>query len=473
MNNSLKEKPTETIAEVAASKHIGPIAEQEVRSETSISSKHDESPNKAGTKLAVGHEHKESVLKRILIWTAFLSVVGAALYYFRGELLGPKTPISVEEGAKLVVAEYSSWDGLVTMSADAEQAIGVTTAKVLRQTEPILLPILGTTKHDETKMSKVLPLFKGRAEKVYVSVGDKVELGAPLVELYSADLAQAKTSFEIEKSQWEYVKRLLDVRVQLRASNSISEQLLLETQNDELRQKHEFDIAREKLVLFGLNDAEIGMVASEQGAARARLTVRAPASGVVIARNVVSGNIYDDGDIMLAIAPNDHLSVWGNVFEHDLDLVEIGQKWDVRFGFLDNNLAGIVEYISPNVDPAAHAVKIRTTIPNPGGKLKADMLVQGNLQVAPHPDHFVIPRIAMVVVDGSSYCFTRDSTQPGKFARHRLMVVHEKEDMVIVRDGLKLSDEVVVLGSLILQQLYEEKDMLVSGHSSRSIGAHD
>ena len=241
----------------------------------------------------------------------------------------------------------------------------------------------------------------------------------------------------------------------------------------ELRQKHEFDIAREKLILFGLTDAEINLVATEQGAGRARLTVRSPANGVVIARNVVSGNIYDDSDVMLAIAPDDHLSVWGNVFEHDLGLVEIGQKWDVRFGFLDERLLGTVEYISPNVDPAAHAVKIRTTIPNPGGKLKADMLVQGNLQVAPHPEHFVIPRIAMIVVDGSSYCFTRDPVLPGKFARHRLMVVHEKEDKVIVRDGLKLNDEIVVLGSLIMQQLYEEKDMLVTGHSSRSIGDRD
>ncbi len=409
---------------------------------------------------------------KLVVWILFLGVVGIVLALFRAEIFGTQhtlVPTTDQSSSET----NTPWDGLVTITSEAQSAIGVTTQQVVSQTDPMLLPILGTTKHDETKLTKVLPLFKGRAERVYVSVGDHVDAGSPLVDLYSADLAQAKTNYEIEKTQWDYVRRLLSVRTELRKENSISEQVFLETKNDELRQHHEFDIAREKLILFGLTDSEIDSVAAEQGARRARLTVRSPAAGVVISRNVVSGNIYDDSDVMLVIAPNDHLWVWGNVFERDLGLVSLEQKWDVQFSFLDEHLSGTVEYISPNVDPGAHAVKIRTSIPNTTGKLKADMLVQGNLQIPPHPGYVVIPRIAMIVVDGRSYAFTRVNNSKDKFTRHRVEVVHEKEDRVVLRNGLKPGEEVVVLGSLIMQQLYEESDMLTSGRGSRSIGDKD
>ena len=61
----------------------------------------------------------------------------------------------------------------------------------------------------------------------------------------------------------------------------------------------------------------------------------------------------------------DRLWVWGNVFESDLDLVRLGQSWEIRFPFLESKLQGRVEYISNRVDPNSHAVRVRTSIPNP------------------------------------------------------------------------------------------------------------
>ena len=83
--------------------------------------------------------------------------------------------------------------------------------------------------------------------------------------------------------------------------------------------------------------------------------------------------------------PLDRLWVWGNVFESDLDLVRLGQSWEIRFPFLEQKLQGKVEYISNRVDPNSHAVRIRTSIPNPEGRLKSDMLVRGMLEIPPAP----------------------------------------------------------------------------------------
>jgi len=407
-----------------------------------------------------------------LLWLGLLSAILAGAYYFRDELLGTKhTQVSASTDA--AKKEPTPWNGIIELSAQAQESIGLSLTDVVAQTEPILLPILGTSSHDDTKLSKIAPLFKGRVEKVYVSVGDQVAQGQPLVDLYSAELAQAKTNYEIERSQWEYVHRLLEVRTQLRASNAISEQLLLDTQNDELKQRHEYDIALEKLILYGLSDTEITAVEQEKGAQRARLTVRSPANGIVINRNAVTGNIYNESDVMMVVAPNDHLWVWGNVFEYDLAKVHQGQKWDIKFGSRKDRISGTLEYVSPNVDPQSHAVKIRTTIPNPDGLLKADMLVDGYLQIQPEPNYVSIPRLAMIVVDGGCFAFTRLPNEPGKFQRHIVHVVHEREDQVILKDGLAIGEKVVVIGGLILQQLYEENEVLAHGRVARAPSDRD
>ena len=97
------------------------------------------------------------------------------------------------------------------------------------------------------------------------------------------------------------------------------------------------------------------------------MTLRSPTDGFVIERDVVPGNLYDENDTLLVIAPLDRLWVWGNVFESDLDLVKLGQSWEIRFPFLEQKLQGKVEYISNRVDPNTHAVRVQNVDPQPRG----------------------------------------------------------------------------------------------------------
>ena len=55
-------------------------------------------------------------------------------------------------------------------------------------------------------------MFKGRVDKVHVTVNQAVKKGDPLIDLYSKDLAEAKSDFEIEHIQWIYDKNLLEAR---------------------------------------------------------------------------------------------------------------------------------------------------------------------------------------------------------------------------------------------------------------------
>ena len=101
----------------------------------------------------------------------------------------------------------------------------------------------------------------------------------------------------------------------------------------------------------------------------------------------------------------------------------------MQFPFLSQKLHGKVEYISNRVDPGTHAVRIRTSIENPEGRLKSDMLVRGMLAIPPAAGRTVIPRTALVVADGRYYVYVKVAGREDKFERMaRVEIAQERDD---------------------------------------------
>jgi cobalt-zinc-cadmium efflux system membrane fusion protein len=204
---------------------------------------------------------------------------------------------------------------------------------------------------------------------------------------------------------------------------------------------------------------------------KAKMKLRSRASGVVVKRNVVQGNYYDSKDELMTIAPLDHLWVRGNVSELDAEKVEVGQTLKVIFPFAlsDHDVVARIDYIDKAIDPETRSAKFRTTIPNPRGRLKAGAFVRVHVQIPPSPGSTVIPRGSMVSVDRSDYVFVRKPGKANQYVRRSILVAHESNDLVIVappsqgRRALGPGDEVVVTGSLILEQMYEDRLMSEGG----------
>ena len=65
----------------------------------------------------------------------------------------------------------------MTLSERGRTSMGIVTTTVKPQTEPIRLELLGTTEYDSDNLTKIRPLFKGRVDKVYTTVGKTVKKG--------------------------------------------------------------------------------------------------------------------------------------------------------------------------------------------------------------------------------------------------------------------------------------------------------
>lgn len=402
------------------------------------------------------------VVRRIA-FAACLAAAATAAWTYRADLgrtweawshAEPSPAGSPPRPSRLI--DHGEWDGLVTLSEHARRAMGVVVAPAQPQAEPIRFELLGTSEYDSDTLSRVRPMFKGRVDAVHKTVGEVVRKGEPLVELYSTELAEAKSDYEVKHIQWIYDDKLLKAREPLLKAASISQQLFEETKSTEMKSRRGYEVARDKLLVYGLTEEEVGLVEDESGSQKAKMTLRSPASGIVISRDVVVGNLYDEDDTLLIVAPLDHLWIWGNVFESDIDLVKLGQSWEVDFPFLNYKLHGKVEYISNRVDPGTHAVRVRTSVPNPDGRLKADMLVRGLLDVPPVAGWTVIPRTALIVADRRYYIFVRVAGRSESYERRSVEIAQEKDDLVVVQKGLRAGEEVVGVGGLLLAQMYDD-----------------
>ena len=363
-------------------------------------------------------------------------------------------------------AAKAPWDGLVTVSKQEQQVIGLQTTLVEQQKEPTVLRLAGATDYDPATLTVVRTMFDSRVDKVLVDLGTVVKKGDPLFLLYSNTLAEAKSAYETTYSQWTRDKKVLDYKVPLAKEGSLPRKELIEVENDEAQSRLAMKLAKDKLLVFGLSDQEIEAAKTEDGVHKARMSLRSVADGVVIKRGVVPGNYYTTSDELMTIAPLDHLWVRGSVSELDAEKVRLNQGLKVVFPYADRTLSAKVEYIDKAIDPDTRAMRFRASIPNPQSMFKAGMFVRVLLEIPPIPGRTVIPRTSMVSVDRLDYVFVKKTGTADRFQRRQIIVAKESNDQVIVGEptkdhaGLKPGEEVVTNASLILEQMYE--DLLVT-----------
>ena len=377
----------------------------------------------------------------------------------------PPAPPAGDRGA---AAPAPRWDGLLRFDDGRREALGLATAPVKAQDAPSTLRLIGQTDYDPYTLTTIRPQYNCRVEKVHIREGSPVQKGDPLVDIFSSALAESKSEYRTKYIQWVHDKELVKVKRELASTKAISRRELIESENDESKSQELMKLAKDELLVYGLDDAAIEAAGKEVGAQKARFTICSPAPGIVIKRDVVPGNLYDTSSALMVIAPLDHLWVRGNVNEIDVAKVEQNQSLEVVFPYTDMHIPGKVEYIDKAIDPDTRAAKFRTAIPNAGAKLKSGMFVRVFLDIPPTRGRTVIPRIAMVSVDRDNYVFVRKG--PGwTFERRPIRPWQEGDDEVIVDEptkdhlGLKPGEEVVTTGSLILEQVFEDKSMSENG----------
>ena len=138
------------------------------------------------------------------------------------------------------------------------------------------------------------------------------------------------------------------------------------------------------------------------------LTLRAPASGIVVEKNVVEGDRIMPGMTVYRIADLSRVWVEADVFEKDLALVAEGQGAQVTFeAYPGRTFSGRVTYVYPTVSVQARTARVRLELPNPALALKPGMYAQMHSRSRSAPPTLVVPRSAVIATGERAMVFVQ------------------------------------------------------------------
>jgi Cu(I)/Ag(I) efflux system membrane fusion protein len=315
----------------------------------------------------------------------------------------------------------------VQLSTGAARSIGVTFAQVARRAIHREVRTVGTVAYDERRLANLNPKIEGWVERLYVDfTGAPVRKGQPLLELYSPMLVSAQEELIL-------ARRLADEATGERALRNA--RTLLES-------------ARRRLAYWDIPAEQIARI-EQSGTPTKTLTLRSPASGIVVEKNVVEGGRIMPGMDVFKIADLSTVWVEGEVFEKDLTLVTEGQTAEVTFeSYPGEVFKGVIAYVYPSVSANSRTGQVRIELVNPALRLRPGMYASIRLAAPGLAQALAIPRTAVLFTGERAVVFVRHEN--GVLVPHEVVTGLVAGPDIEILAGLEEGQEVVTSASFLI-----------------------
>ena len=385
-----------------------------------------------------------------------LAGVGAAYLWL------PRPSVPTDTGAG-VAAEATTVttgplpDVVINLSEDAVAKAGVVVSPVTMAETTDTIRLAGVVEPNGYRQVVVAPLVSGRVTRVWATLGDRVASNAPLVEIYSPELAEAQTRYLSMRADFQAVEQEILRTGRLVEIGAASKQELERVHAEHVRRRTEVDSARTRLQLLGMTPQQVEEMTST-GQVAATTTVVSPVAGVVTARTVNTGTSVDPATPMVTVVDLSTAWIVGDLYERDFSSVSVGTPAIVTTtAFPDMRITGQVAYIDPQVRSETRTARIRVEVPNPGQQLRLGMYAGVEVEVQAAKAQLVVPRSAVQNVGDRTVVYLKDSREAGRFIEREVQLSTTSADRVVVLSGLNAGDVVVSKGSFFMRA---ERDRL-------------
>ena len=134
----------------------------------------------------------------------------------------------------------------------------------------------------------------------------------------------------------------------------------------------------ERLRLLGLSESVAAHLSPDETTANL-LPVKAPMDGIVVARNVVSGEVVDASRVLFQLADTSRMWLTLNVSVEDAGKLALGQPVRFRSDGSPDEVSGKLVWISTAADQQTRMVTVRAVLPNPNGQLRDETFGTGRI----------------------------------------------------------------------------------------------
>ena len=338
----------------------------------------------------------------------------------------------------------------VVLSPDALARAEIKTAPVTAVSAGTAVTVPGSVMANAYREVKVTPIAPGIVTKVHVELGAVVRRGAPLMTLFSAELAESQTKYMSMSALFEADHKKLERTQKLVEIGAASRQDLEEITAVHEAHATEVEAARQRLQLLGLSAEQVRALTSSSQVI-STIVVPAPIAGVITSRSANLGQVVAMGQELLSVTDLSEVWVVGDLYEQNFRTVTVGSQADITTpAYPGLTLHGRVSYIDPRVDPQARTVKARIEVPNSDGRLRLGMYVTVSF-TTPGASAVVVPRSAVQAIGDRQVVFVSAGREDGKFIQREVRLGSPIGDNYTVLSGLKPGETVVTEGSFFLR----------------------
>jgi membrane fusion protein, heavy metal efflux system len=314
-------------------------------------------------------------------------------------------------------------------SAEAFHKSGIDVPPVGRETVTESVPVTGEIVYDHHRIAHLSSRAAGSVWRVFKHIGERAEKGEVLALIESGDVGKAKAEYLQAVVQLDLRQKTRD-RLQ---SGGVTPEPRVQESDIALREARlRVRTARQALVNLGLpmppedpkdmSDERLAEQVQFLGippelvegldrrtASSNLLPLRAPQSGVVVAGDIVAGEVVTPTILLYELV--DPSRLWLNLEARleDAGRLRVGES-PIRFrpDGMREELTGIVEWVSTQADLKTRTVQVRAVLPNPKGQLRANTFGSGRIILREEAGAIVVPNDA-IHTDGDSYfVFVRD-----------------------------------------------------------------
>lgn len=312
--------------------------------------------------------------------------------------------------------EENEGTGTIRISSEVINNLGVRTTVASYKLLHTQINTVGYVVYDEDKLVHIHPRVEGWIEKLYVkAIGDPIEKGQPLYEIYSPELVNAQ-------------EELL---------------LALDRKNTRL-----ISAAKNRLISLQLPKSAIAKL-KKTNKVQQTITFYAPQKGVVENLNIREGFFVKPGSTLMSIGDLSEVWVEAEVFERQVGQVKIGTPVTMTLDYLPGkSWQGQVDYIYPTLDAKTRTVKVRVRFKNNNGEFKPNMFAQIIIHTTENKRALLIPKEALIRTGNQDRVVL--ALGEGRFKSVAVVVGRFDSKNVEILKGLSDGDKVVSSAQFLL-----------------------
>jgi RND family efflux transporter MFP subunit len=289
--------------------------------------------------------------------------------------------------------------------------------------------------------SALQPQVEGEVTKIFVHSGEKVDAGAPILEIdpkkQEATVNNQQAAYKSKLATMEYDRVDLERKKKLFAAGVIA--------------KSDLDVAQAAYDAAKEDAAALAASIREQTEQLRYYTVKAPTTGIVGDIPVRVGDRVATTTMLTTLDRGGELEAYIYVPADKSGAVHANMPLEIMSDDGKTLLRTTVFFVSPQVDTTSQTLLLKAKVPNAAAlKLRNEQTVHARLIWSEHKSP-VIPVTAVSRLSGKMFAFVAEGEGQKQVARQRVIQVGDLigNDYVVL-DGIQPGDRIITTGVQML-----------------------